>query len=123
MAVNTSCSFDRLYRRHHPLHPPCDGPNSNGSQTVVRDDDFRDQGEEDDDKDDFRDQGQEDDDKEEEKRSAGDDVLLHPITPSARPNIRERYSRRVADIMREEYNAFFDGMTPTAQELYKVLRA
>ena len=110
MAVNTSSSFDQLYRRHHPLPPPCDGPNSDGSQAVVRNDDFRDEGEQ-------------DDNEEGVKRSAGDGVLPHDTPPCARPNIRERYSRRVADITREEYNAFFDGMTPTAQELYKVWRA
>lgn len=106
MDANTTYSFDRLYRRHHPLHLPCDDPNSDGSQTVVKDDNPRDECE----------QG----DEEGAERSARGNGLPHHTISCARPNIRERYSRRVADIMREEYDAFFDGMTPTAHELYQV---
>lgn len=105
VSVNTSYSFDRLYRRHHPLRPPCDDRDGDGSQTVVKDDDCRDES------------GQDD---EEAKRSAGGDYLPHHTTLCAQPSVRDRYSRRVAEIMREEYDAFFDGMAPTARELYQV---
>lgn len=96
-------SFDRLYRRHHPLHPACDDRNSDGSQ---RDDDSRDEAEQ--------------DEEGAKSRTGGDNLSRH--IPRARPNIRDRYSRRVAEIMREEYDALFEGLTPTARELYQVLR-
>lgn len=99
-------SFDGLYRRHHPPHAHSDDGNGDDTQNMSRG-------------------GGEglcaDERKTDAHGKEGDtEAFPSPALPLARPDRVGSYASRLKEIMREEYGTFFDGMTPTAQELYQV---
>lgn len=125
MSVN-NYSFDRLYRKHTPDYPVTPG----NEQPVEEDDQgtagkLLTQNQGDDNKTKGSDRGRglvgggrggDDDD------GQGNSCLssTSSIPPPSSPSRRHVFGRRIDDIMREEYGAFFDGMTPSSRQLYEV---
>ncbi|CAM9169018.1 unnamed protein product, partial [Hapterophycus canaliculatus] len=110
--------FDELYRRHHQLDP-------RHHRDDDQFDDERNNSTRDDDVSTWRVEDERNGDMQQASsvvRARGDS----PSTPvpnslSGSVNRGDSYAKRMADIMREDYGTFFDGMAQSARELYQFI--